>query len=290
MEASCSDPSQRVDMVLANSIIRDVYRSVRRYEWGGSTVDTTIAYSDLVMAKILEDFGGGNGTITFGSGNLDDVDPLFVDANDAHLQADSPVIGAGDPAAPPAWMKDLDGNARVSGGRRDMGAYEFQVPGGGGGGGGGGAGGGGAPAPPDGGKTPPPSTSPDGPDDAGPLTPGVPTRAELLAALRGGMKAGALTPRTVYRFTWPAAGTISVVWRAKAPARSSAVSARSIVVARGSRTRSAAGVGTVRMGLTAAGKKLLRQRKKTAVTVRTTFTAPGVTPVMTTARRTVRAA
>jgi hypothetical protein len=65
-----------------------------------------------------------------GYGNID-TDPLFVDpaSGDYHLQAGSRCIDAGDPnyiAGPNET--DLDGRARIIGGRIDMGAYEFRPP------------------------------------------------------------------------------------------------------------------------------------------------------------------
>jgi PKD repeat protein len=63
---------------------------------------------------------------TNGVGNIAS-EPLFVDlfSGDLHLQAGSPCINAGDNLlAVGAW--DLEGSPRMSGGRVDMGAYEFQ--------------------------------------------------------------------------------------------------------------------------------------------------------------------
>jgi hypothetical protein len=57
------------------------------------------------------------------------VDPLFVDATngDLHLNASSPAINSGIDAANNE-LTDFDGNSRISGGRIDMGAYEFGAP------------------------------------------------------------------------------------------------------------------------------------------------------------------
>ena len=72
-------------------------------------------------------------------GNLS-TDPLFVHGpfgdvpGDYHLQETSPLVDAGDTAAPSLPATDLDGNARVFDGnfdgdaRVDMGAYEFTDP------------------------------------------------------------------------------------------------------------------------------------------------------------------
>jgi len=51
--------------------------------------------------------------------------PLFVDAanKDFHLKAESPCINAGDNTFV-STLFDIEGNARIKGGRVDMGAYE----------------------------------------------------------------------------------------------------------------------------------------------------------------------
>jgi hypothetical protein len=63
-----------------------------------------------------------------GTGNID-ADPVFVDVVGGNFRLDytSPCINAGNNALvvdPSDW--ELDGNPRISGGRVDMGAYEFQ--------------------------------------------------------------------------------------------------------------------------------------------------------------------
>ena len=60
--------------------------------------------------------------------NLDNVDPLFVDAanGDYHLQAGSPVIDLGDDLAPQLPAVDMDGDARVLGAHVDIGADEYK--------------------------------------------------------------------------------------------------------------------------------------------------------------------
>ena len=66
-----------------------------------------------------------------GAGNID-ADPLFADpgSGDYHLSASSPCIDAGNPAYHPApGETDIDGQPRLFGGRVDMGADEYLMPG-----------------------------------------------------------------------------------------------------------------------------------------------------------------
>jgi predicted outer membrane repeat protein len=58
-----------------------------------------------------------------GPGNISE-DPRL---DDLRLQPDSPCINTGDPNYAPPGARDLDGHARVLGGRVDMGAYEFGI-------------------------------------------------------------------------------------------------------------------------------------------------------------------
>ena len=58
------------------------------------------------------------------AGNLNNINPLFVGANDLRLQASSPCLGAGDNNAPGLRAGDRAGNYRFSGPAIDIGAYE----------------------------------------------------------------------------------------------------------------------------------------------------------------------
>jgi PKD domain len=91
-----------------------------------------VDYSDFRAASVQQVFPP-DATVTQGSHNLDDVDPVFVNpvTGNFHLQGGSPVIDRGS-TTPANGETDLDGNQRLLIGRpgcllaRDMGAYEFQ--------------------------------------------------------------------------------------------------------------------------------------------------------------------
>jgi hypothetical protein len=85
----------------------------------------------------INNIDGGSASVTYsdvqggyaGTGNIN-ADPLFVNASagDLELQAGSPAIGVGNPAAVPAGVTtDLAGNPRSFNGKVDMGAYEYGV-------------------------------------------------------------------------------------------------------------------------------------------------------------------
>ena len=65
--------------------------------------------------------------ITIDPTNLNQLDPLFVDASagDFHLQSGSPMIDAGYPGTPNLPDFDIEGTPRVLGASVDMGAYEY---------------------------------------------------------------------------------------------------------------------------------------------------------------------
>jgi len=71
-------------------------------------------------------FNISDNTVLNSGNNLDNVDPLFVNApiGDYHLDAASPVIDMGDNAAPARPANDLDGNCRPADLFVEMGAYE----------------------------------------------------------------------------------------------------------------------------------------------------------------------
>lgn len=92
--------------------------------WGNADNDIRISSASNIF--ISNDIENLSGVLGVGStGNLN-VDPLFVNVKDFHLQETSPTIDQGS-NSPPGGLpsRDLDNNFRVMGGRVDMGAYEF---------------------------------------------------------------------------------------------------------------------------------------------------------------------
>ncbi len=94
----------------------------------GTGTSIQISYCDIENPDENVVYEPG-GTINWGEGNID-ADPLFVDAvgGDYHLLEESPCIDAGDPAfvAGPGET-DIDGEARISGAKIDLGADELVV-------------------------------------------------------------------------------------------------------------------------------------------------------------------
>jgi hypothetical protein len=100
-----------------------------------SIIASNYSTINVEYSNLLTVWGGG--MYNFGAGVIFG-DPCFVRVGqwdgetyiegDYHLKADSPCINAGDPnyATEPAET-DLDGNARVMGGRIDIGAYETYI-------------------------------------------------------------------------------------------------------------------------------------------------------------------
>lgn len=79
-------------------------------------------YSSLAAMPTQD---AGPGAITAGPGDLGDPEPVL--ASDGSPQTGSPLIDAGDPAGAEAGdsATDVAGHARIVGGRRDIGAFEF---------------------------------------------------------------------------------------------------------------------------------------------------------------------
>jgi hypothetical protein len=108
---------------LRDSLLRGLDRPLFRSGSPG-TANLDFRYSSLDLTP-GESVDSGPGTMTQGAGNLDDPDPLL--SGDLRPLAGSPLIDMGDPAAPQAGdsLTDAGGGPRIIGGRRDIGAFEF---------------------------------------------------------------------------------------------------------------------------------------------------------------------
>ena len=92
--------------------------------FGNSNSDLSLDSPGIsVMNNVIGVLDGSMGP---GSSNNITSNPQFVGGGNFHLRANSPAINAGN-NAPPGLLSatDLDGSPRVSGGKVDMGAYEY---------------------------------------------------------------------------------------------------------------------------------------------------------------------
>ena len=139
--SSLNAAPRSASVVVRNSIIRGVQRSLSRFTASNGSASVTAEYSDYDPSATTE-LGSGGGALTplagaLAPGDNVNVDPKFVDpTSDYHLAVGSPLIDAGAPATTQGL--DLDGNQLVADGdadgvaRRDLGAYELTAaPGGG---------------------------------------------------------------------------------------------------------------------------------------------------------------
>jgi hypothetical protein len=117
-----------VTVNLARTIIRGFTNSLVRDATASHPANIVADYNDYATATVSEP-GAGPGSIT-STHVYNDVDPEFVNAaaGDYHLAAGSPLIDQ-DPAPLAAGESpfDFDGNARIVGGARDLGAFEHIV-------------------------------------------------------------------------------------------------------------------------------------------------------------------
>jgi hypothetical protein len=124
-----------------------------------------------------------------------------------------------------------------------------------------------------------------GPGGAGPGAAPVLVRAALLRALvpnGPGAKIAALLRRGGYsfRFTAPRAGRLSASWYYVPRGAHLSRSARPTLVASGRASFARAGTATVKLVLTAKGKRLLRHARRIRITARATF-LPAIGPAIT---------
>ncbi|HEX4733521.1 MAG TPA: choice-of-anchor Q domain-containing protein [Thermoleophilaceae bacterium] len=111
-----------ITAIVDSSVIRGVQDAFRRSANPG-TANIGVEYSDFDPSAT---YSSGPGVLANGAGNINS-DPLFAGATDFHPLSGSPLVDAGNPASSNDTL-DLDGNPRVAGGGRDIGAYELQPP------------------------------------------------------------------------------------------------------------------------------------------------------------------
>ena len=121
--STVADVGHNAHLTLDSSIVRGTVTSLQTIQGGGGA-SISVLYSDYATAGV----SGSN--ITAGAGNVDNVDPQFVDPAtfNFHLGATSPLLDSGNPSALVLGESsfDLAAVARVAHGRMDMGAYEYQ--------------------------------------------------------------------------------------------------------------------------------------------------------------------
>jgi hypothetical protein len=111
-----------ITTIVDSSVIRGVQLAFSRSANPGLT-NIGVMYSDF---DPFATYSNGPGILGKGAGNID-ADPLFTGTSDFHPLAGSPLVDAGNPATFNQAL-DLDGNARVVGTTRDIGAYELPAP------------------------------------------------------------------------------------------------------------------------------------------------------------------
>lgn len=118
-----ADPENATANVV-DAVIRGFGSTLTTFATGAGEADINASYSDYDPSGNVD---GGTGAIT--ASNVTNLgDARFVDAvsGDYRLRFDSPLIDIGEPGAPTTTL-DLAGGARLVGGRRDIGAYEYQA-------------------------------------------------------------------------------------------------------------------------------------------------------------------
>lgn len=103
------------------------------YSYAGATqpAGLTIDYDDLALPPSNPCTGGGPSHYVQGTHNLNGINPLFANpaAGDYQLTAASPVRQLDpSPLAPGESPLDLFGRDRIRGGKRDLGAFEYEPP------------------------------------------------------------------------------------------------------------------------------------------------------------------
>ena len=122
--------------VLNNSTVTHNSGGTYNVIWANNSIVYYNSGTNTVFVNAIDYWSGCCTPDLLGPANFTNA-PLFVNANggDFHLSSNSPCINAGNNSyyiwgygGHPLGNSDFDGNARVSGGTADAGAYEFQSP------------------------------------------------------------------------------------------------------------------------------------------------------------------
>jgi hypothetical protein len=121
----CANSGRTATINLDSSIIDTEFTSILRETSAGATTNVNATYSNYSTSTLA--IGAGGGALTEDSSDMHIADPGFVSSagQDYHLGSDSPLLDLGNPVNS-GGPTDLDGLPRVSNGRLDMGAFEFQ--------------------------------------------------------------------------------------------------------------------------------------------------------------------
>ncbi len=138
IRAMADSGQEGTTLTVANSIVEGPAKPLQVWADKGRTAALAVSFSnyDPATVQVVDNLDGKEevGTATLQTSDVTALAPEFVDvaAGDFRLAASSPLLDAGDPAAPAAERRDLDGHARAllatctagAAPRRDLGAYE----------------------------------------------------------------------------------------------------------------------------------------------------------------------
>ena len=137
IRAEAKDYAEEAVATLASTVVEGPKTAIQVWADDGEVARVTASHSNLrAPVEMITNLDGTGeaGSATYLPSEVTALAPGFVDAagGNYHLAPGSPLIDAGDPAAPAAGELDLDGDPRAlagacpaGAGRRDIGADEF---------------------------------------------------------------------------------------------------------------------------------------------------------------------